>query len=405
MKILYLRTYFKFNLKAGGSVGHTAGVINALSRKVNIRVVSNDFLPEVNIPVEIINAYRVEVGLLNNILELIYNLKLKRILKSEIKDYQAIYHRYTGNSFIAAYFAKRFEIPLLLEFNSSAVWGLKNWDIKQKFPKNLIRFIFNRLIRLPYTIIIEKYNLKHCSVVIVVSEVMKENLLDMGVADNKILVNPNGVDPVKFSPDIESSRIREKFDLAEKLVFGFIGTFGQWHGIVELAKAIDVFYTRSPENMKNTHFLLMGDGVLMSDVQEITSNSIYADHITLTGLIPQELAPAHLAACDVYLSPHVPNPDGTKFFGSPTKLFEYMAMGKPIIASNLEQIGDLLSHLETAYLVEPGNINMLAEAMDYIARNKGIREKLGSSTRNNVLKLHTWERHVENILTKLSGID
>ena len=136
MKIIYLRTYFKFNLKAGGSVGHTAGVINAFAKKVDIKVVSNDFLPEVRIPVQIIKPFKVNMGLLNNILELFYNLKLKGILKQDIRNYDAIYHRYTGNSFIAAYFAKRNNIPLILEFNSSAVWALKNWDIKQKFPKS-----------------------------------------------------------------------------------------------------------------------------------------------------------------------------------------------------------------------------------------------------------------------------
>ena len=55
----------------------------------------------------------------------------------------------------------------------------------------------------------------------------------------------------------------------------------------------------------------------------------------LTGLVPQEDGPEHLAACDILASPHVPNADGTPFFGSPTKLFEYMAMGKGIVASNL----------------------------------------------------------------------
>ena len=53
-----------------------------------------------------------------------------------------------------------------------------------------------------------------------------------------------------------------------------------------------------------------------------------------------------LAACDVLASPHMGNPDGTRFFGSPTKLFEYMAMGRAIVASDLEQIGEVLEHVE-----------------------------------------------------------
>jgi glycosyltransferase involved in cell wall biosynthesis len=286
MRILYLRTYFNFNLKAGGSVGHTAGVINALAKKVDIDVVSNDHLPEVKIPVRIIKPFRVKLGLLNNILEIIYNIKLNKILKSEIPSYDAIYHRYTGNSYIASAFAKQYDVPLILEFNSSVVWSLKNWDIKQKFPKNIIRFLFNRLIRLPYTAMIEKYNLKYSRVIVVVSEVMKNNLVNMGVDENKILVNPNGVDPEMFSPRISGERIRKKYNLEHLLVFGFIGTFGQWHGITELVRAVNIFYHQYPGNLEKSHFLLMGDGILMPEVKKILSSSDYKNNVTLTGLVP-----------------------------------------------------------------------------------------------------------------------
>jgi len=401
MRILYLRTYFNFNLKAGGSVGHTAGVINAFSKKVDIDIISNDHLPEVVIPVRIIKPFRVSFGLLNNILEIIYNFKLGKILKSEITGYDLIYHRYTGNSFIAASFAKRYDIPLILEFNSSVVWSLKNWDIKQKFPKNILRLLFNRLIRLPLTVIIEKYNLKYAQIIVVVSEVMKNNLVKRGIVENRILVNPNGVDPEKFSPWISGKRIREKYNLEQKFVFGFIGTFGQWHGIIELVRAVDLFYDQYPGNLEESHFLLMGDGILMPEVKKILSCSVFKKNVTLTGLVPQHQAPEYLAACDVFLSPHVPNPDGTKFFGSPTKLFEYMSMGKPIIASDLDQIGEILVHKETGYLVEPGNIQQLAEAMDQLANDNALFSKLGASTRERVLSMHTWDHHVDNILNKL----
>ena len=68
-------------------------------------------------------------------------------------------------------------------------------------------------------------------------------------------------------------------------------------------------------------------------------------------------------ACDILLSPHVPMSDGSEFFGSPTKLFEYMAMGKAIVASRLGQIADVLDDEETALLIEPGDARKLAEAM------------------------------------------
>jgi glycosyltransferase involved in cell wall biosynthesis len=405
MKFIYLRTFFNFNLKAGGSVSHTAGVINSLRKKVDLQVISNDVLPEVEADVRIIKPGLLGKGPQNNLYEILYNFKLRKILKNEIKIYDAIYHRYTGNSFIAAWFAKKYSIPLILEFNSSVVWAIKNWTIQQKFPKSLLRHLFNRIIRLPLTIRIEKYNLYHASIVVVVSAALKEVLLKMGVPESKILVNPNGVDPDKYSDKLNGNKVREKLQIGkDQLVYGFIGTFGQWHGILELARAINLFYDSYPELKDNTRFLLIGNGVLMPDVKKIIAASDYKNNVILTGLVDQNAAPEYLAACDIFLSPHIPNKDGSKFFGSPTKLFEYMAIGKPIIASNLDQIGEILSHNEDAYLVKPGDIEDLALAMKTLADDHNLRNRLEKKAREKVLNQYSWEKHVDRLLEKFQAI-
>ena len=102
-----------------------------------------------------------------------------------------------------------------------------------------------------------------------------------------------------------------------------------------------------------------------------------------------------------FLSPHIPNPDGTKFFGSPTKLFEYMGVGKDTIASELDQIGDVLKHNETAYLVPSGDVVALANAIAVVSGDELLRIKLGENARKEVVAKYTWERHVERILEKI----
>ncbi len=82
-----------------------------------------------------------------------------------------------------------------------------------------------------------------------------------------------------------------------------------------------------------------------------------------TGSLPREKVVEYLDASDILVSPHIPMPDGSRFFGSPTKLFEYMAMGKGIVASRLEQLAEVLEHDQTALLVTPGNVEELAEAI------------------------------------------
>jgi glycosyltransferase involved in cell wall biosynthesis len=108
--------------------------------------------------------------------------------------------------------------------------------------------------------------------------------------------------------------------------------------------------------------------------------------------------PALLDACDILLSPHVPLEDGSEFFGSPTKLFEYMAMGKGIVASRLGQIGDVLKDEKTALLVEPGNAQQLAEAILRLDTSRELREKLGLAAREAAIASHTWKINAQRVL-------
>ena len=122
------------------------------------------------------------------------------------------------------------------------------------------------------------------------------------------------------------------------------------------------------------------------------------NYATFTGIVSYQEIPQYLAACDILVSPHVPNPDGTPFFGSPTKLFEYMAMGKGIVASNLAQIGEVLEHQKTAWLVKPGDVKDLADGILRLAQDKKLREELGKNARQKAIKNYTWEENVKRLI-------
>ena len=116
---------------------------------------------------------------------------------------------------------------------------------------------------------------------------------------------------------------------------------------------------------------------------------------------------SHLAACDVLISPHLPFEDGTPFFGSPTKLFEYMAMGRATVASNLGQIGDVLVHGESGLLHEPGSAAEFNACMDRVITDPELRRNLGLGARRRVIESYTWERNADRVIrfleTRLSG--
>ena len=130
-----------------------------------------------------------------------------------------------------------------------------------------------------------------------------------------------------------------------------------------------------PEN--GVRFLFVGAGMFRDEVERIISEAGRSQQVIFAGQVEHKKVPALLDACDILLSPHVPMTDGSEFFGSPTKLFEYMAMGKAIVASRLGQIGEVLTDEETALLVEPGNAQQLADAILRLSASRELRERLG----------------------------
>ena len=148
---------------------------------------------------------------------------------------------------------------------------------------------------------------------------------------------------------------------------------------------------------------MIGDGIRMPEVKERILEYNLEKNAVLTGLIPQEQGAKFLSACDILINATVPNPDGSEFFGSPTKLFEYMAMGKAIICSNMAQMSEILEHGKTAYMVEPGNIDELATAMKGLVDDGELRQRLGDSARDEVIQKYTWDKHVDKILKVISN--
>jgi len=392
-KIAYLRTDHWFGAnKAGGSVGHTAGVANAFHELgYELFFISTYTLELLNEKIQVYLT-RPSYSLFCNlpeVPEMAYNLKLikaaERIFLAEKPN--LIYQRYSLNNYSGIMLARKFNIPFIIEYNGSFVWMGKHWGRALTFGK--------------VAETIEIANLHAADLIVVVSKPMKDELIGRGIEERKILVNPNGVNPERYSPELDGSTIRKEYNLVDNIVIGFIGTFGHWHGADVLAEAVKHVVQSNP----NVHFLFIGDGLLMPKVKRIIKRDKVESFATFTGLIPQVKAPEYLAACDILASPHVSNPDGTPFFGSPTKLFEYMAMGKGIVASDLDQIGEVLKHNHNAILVEPGNVDQLVQGLFTLAEDKDLRERLGKQAREDVIRNYTWEKNAERVMRAVAGLN
>ena len=120
--------------------------------------------------------------------------------------------------------------------------------------------------------------------------------------------------------------------------------------------------------------------------------------VELTGMVPRARAVELLGACDVCVSPHVPNPDGSRFFGSPTKLFEYMGLGRAIVASDLEQIGEVIEHERTGLLCPPGDVQAAADAVLRLLADGDLRSRLGQAALDEARTHYSWDAHARRIL-------
>ncbi len=391
MKVVYVRTQFWFNLKAGGSVGHTLGVLNGLKEnKCQVFVIANEHflgIEEFDYSVIEPKIKRYPSG------EVLYNFYAGGDLERKLLELKPdfIYHRYTGYTFFVSKIARKLNIPLILEFNSFDTWKMK-YSVRYRDPvRRFLTYLFYRIMTR-----IEVYNLKNASLIVTVSRPLKRDLQEMGISADKILVSANGVDPDKFNPTIGNNekcqQLRQKLGVSNKTVVGFVGTFGTWHDIPQLTRAIDNIL--KDQLLSNVHFLLIGEGRLKAEMKKQLGH--YPD-VTFTGTVPYSEIQDYLAICDVLVSPHNPQVDGREFFGSPTKVFEYMAMGKGIVASNLGQIGEILT-AGSAVLVKPGNVDELTQGIIKLVTDDDLRQQLGQQARERAVANYTWQQNAARLI-------
>jgi len=391
--VLFVRADLGPALAAGGSLAHIRGVIDGFeSHDRQVKLLSPAAVagqPEDRL--EILppdDRFDLSVELPH----LAYNDRLLTRCRERIRadGIDLVYLRHALGSYAGALAAQELGVPLVVEFNGSEVWIARNWGAA-RHQLGLLESI-------------EARTLAAADLVVAVSEPLVAQLVEAGVPRERILVNPNGVDADRFDPaTLESRRraIREQLGAGpDECVAGFVGTFGPWHGAELLARAISRL---SDGLVARTRFVFVGDGPRRPHTREILRESDRLDRAHFTGMVDFDETPGFLAACDLCISPHVPNTDRTPFFGSPTKLFEYMASGRAIVASRLGQIGDVLQHERNAWLVTPGDVDELVSGIERLASDDELRRRLGETARADAVGRHSWSVHVERILERLAN--
>ncbi|MGQ9819811.1 MAG: glycosyltransferase family 4 protein [Candidatus Kapaibacteriales bacterium] len=297
----------------------------------------------------------------------------------KINQIDFIYQLIYNFNFSGAITSLKFGFPFFLQVDGILQWIKKHWG------KSYFRF----LLRLA-----EEIQWKSADRIFTISNVVKELLIQHGVYPQKIIVNPCGFDPEIFHPDIKADNLRDELDLRGKFVVGFSGTFGHYHGITYLAESMKYVVKRIP----NAVFLYVGDGEVRPQLDEIIRRDNLKQHTRITGFQPFIFVPKYLSICDVLVSPCINNEDGTEFFNSPLKNFEYMGLRKPIIATAVGQQKEIFQHKYNALLVEERKPKAIAEAIIEIYENPQLAREIAQNAYLDGIQNHTWKHRAEVIL-------
>lgn len=240
--------------------------------------------------------------------------------------------------------------------------------------------------------IIEKQSLRKADKIIVVTPNIKDILINrFGLNGDTVQVIPLGADVELFRKIDQQTAKRElKLDLRYDYVC-FCGSFYRWQGIDDLIRSIPLVMKSCP----TARFLIVGDGIMKDELISLTKELGLEESILFTGSVPYEKVPWYLSSADVCIVYKKPMATGY----SPLKLYEYMACGKPVIASNVEGFSILEEH-RAGMLVEPENPDMLADAIIRMLKNPQLREEMGRNARELVIMRHRWD----GIVDEISGI-
>lgn len=205
------------------------------------------------------------------------------------------------------------------------------------------------------------------------------------IPEEKIVVISNGANTSLFKP-IQKENCRKELGLKfETPYICFVGNLAPWQGVEYLVKAAPSILSRRPE----CHFLIVGDGIMKKELVDLSEELGVEKSFIFTGVVAYERVPLYINASDACAAPFIVARNA-KIGLSPLKLYEYMACGKPVVASNISGVSDALEASGGGIPVLPENPGALAEAILNLLENSDLRTAMGSKGLSYVTENYSW---------------
>jgi len=255
--------------------------------------------------------------------------------------------------------------PVVLDFNdliaqySRALLNLKRDSFKAKL-----------------LILVQDYIVKNSAKIVAPTRFVKDYAISLGVSENKIAIISNGVDSKIFdSNKSDAAKLRSDLHLDNEKLCVYCGRLDGWAGINIILRLCDMARTKE----LHAKFLLVGGG---------EGSALQKGNLISLGELSYEKVPAVLAAADVILIPF-PNNE-VSHAASPLKLFEAMSMQKPVVASRVSGIEEVISDGENGFLAGPDNFEEWIQKLEMVLNSEKFAQNVGQNARKMVEERFDW---------------
>lgn len=242
---------------------------------------------------------------------------------------------------------------------------------------------------------VETWLTRRVDAVVCISEGLRSDFIARGIPPERLHVVPNGVDVRRFVPLPPVEATRARLGLQGKTVVGYLGTFFQLEGVVDLVEALARLIKRGRHDVAG---LIVGAGATYEACKELAARHGLADRILHPGHVPAEEVEGLYSVMDVLAYPR--RRLRVTELVTPLKPLEAMAMEKAVIASDVGGLKELIQDGVTGLLFPSGQVDDLAAAIERLVDDPALRRTLGRQARERVSAERDWR----NLIVRYSPV-
>ena len=299
-----------------------------------------------------------------------------------LKGFDLIHERFNLLALGGAWASKRLGIPYVLEVNADLLAqrefkGIPERGLRRVFAVWATRICYNA-----------------ASKIICISAGLKDHLhRKWNIEESKLAVLPCAADVDAFRPNDNAELIRRALGLTTEPVVIWVGGFYPWHDLDLLLESFAQVLQRQP----GAKLVLVGDGPTRQSFAQKVQKSALQQSVIMTGAIAHASVPEMVSMADIAVVPSAPVSSSHGGTGTPLKLFEYMAAGKPIVATAIDHAAEVIKDGHTGLLVEPGDVYRFADAVLRLLNNSAERVRLGNNARQQAIERYSWEEYTRRL--------